>query len=137
MRNLKCILKEKALFERIKNEVGTQISQLRKLSHALSNLDALFGLSRSAYQNSYIRPPFNDQRGILLLHEGRHPVVERVMDTAFIPNDTHINDEQSTWIITGPNMGGKSTYLRQVALINIMAQIGSFVPAQDGRFADS
>lgn len=120
---------EKTLFEQIKQDVCMQISQLRKLSHALSNLDALCGLSRISYQYGYVRPTFNDQ-ATLTIQQGRHPIVERVMDAPFIPNDTQLDTQNSTWIITGPNMGGKSTYLRQVALIGIMAQIGCFVPAK-------
>ncbi len=120
---------EKTIFERIRNEVGTQITALRKLSQALAHLDALVGLARVSYQNSYTRPSFNEARNITI-SEGRHPVVEQVLGHGFIPNNTQLSDEQSTWIITGPNMGGKSTYLRQVALTNIMAQIGCFIPAR-------
>ena len=127
-------LHEKTVFERIKNEVAVQISQLRKLAHALANLDALLGLARTSYHNGYTRPTFNEDR-IIDIQDGRHPVVERVIGHGFIPNDTQLNDTQSTWIITGPNMGGKSTYLRQVALINIMAQVGCFVPAKQANLS--
>ena len=120
---------EQAVFERIKQEVAEQVVALRKLAHGLAHLDALFGLAKIAYDNGYIRPHFNDNREIAII-EGRHPVVEHNLDGGFIPNDTALTDEQSLWIITGPNMGGKSTYLRQVALISIMAQCGSFVPAK-------
>ena len=120
---------EKTVFERVKNEVLIQITSLRKLSHALANCDAILGLARVAYQYGYICPAFNEKREITI-EQGRHPVVERVIGHGFIPNDTKLADTESTWIITGPNMGGKSTYLRQVALINIMAQIGSFIPAK-------
>ena len=125
---------EKNLFEQIKQEVATAIGQLRKLSHALCNLDALCGLARISYQYGYVRPTFNIGSSIII-EQGRHPIVERVMDHSFIPNDTVLDDAQSTWIITGPNMGGKSTYLRQVALINIMAQMGAFVPAKKADLA--
>ena len=120
---------EKKLFEQIKYEVQNHSNQLRKLSHALANLDALCGLALVAYHNRYVRPSFNDQNEILIEH-GRNPIIERIIGHNFIPNDTCLNDQRSTWIITGPNMGGKSTYLRQVALICVMAQIGSYVPAQ-------
>jgi DNA mismatch repair protein MutS len=123
---------EKAVFERVKNEVIQHISSLRKMSHALANCDALLGLARVAYQHGYTCPTFNDQR-IITITGGRHPVVERILGHSFIPNNTQLTDAESTWIITGPNMGGKSTYLRQVALINIMAQIGSFVPAENAQ----
>lgn len=120
---------EKSLFEQIKQEILISVAQLRKLSHALANLDALCGLARISYQYGYTRPIFNAD-ACLSIEQGRHPIVERVMDHSFIPNDTLLDNNQSTWIITGPNMGGKSTYLRQVALISILAQIGCFVPAK-------
>ncbi len=122
-------LAEKAIFENIKKEVHAQTGALRKLAHALANLDALFGFSRIAYGHNYVKPIFNQERAITI-QEGRHPIVERVVGHAFIPNDTLLDDAHATWIITGPNMGGKSTYLRQVALMHIMAQIGCFVPAR-------
>lgn len=125
---------EKAAFERIKQEVHGYLGSLRKLSHALANLDALIGLTRVSYEKSYSRPEFNDQRHLEIMG-GRHPVVERVIGHHFIPNDTQLTQEQSTWIITGPNMGGKSTYLRQVALISIMAQLGCYVPAKRANLA--
>ena len=83
---------EKTIFERVKNEVSTQITALRKLSHALANLDALLGLARISYQNSYIRPQFNTDRQIHIM-EGRHPVVERVIGHGFIPNNTQLTDD--------------------------------------------
>lgn len=125
---------EKAAFERIKQEVQGYLGALRKLAHALANLDAVIGLARVSYEKSYTRPEFNDQR-IIQIFGGRHPVVERVIGHHFIPNDTYLVDAQATWIITGPNMGGKSTYLRQVALICIMAQLGCYVPAKGAQVA--
>jgi DNA mismatch repair protein MutS len=120
---------EQSVFDRIKKEVEQHIVALRKLAHALSHLDALLGFARVAYSNRYVRPTFNSNRELHIV-EGRHPVVEQTSDSTFIPNDTQLTDEQSFWIITGPNMGGKSTYLRQVALISILGQCGSFVPAK-------
>lgn len=120
---------EKELYEAIKRQVLTHISSLRKMAHALSHLDALFGLSVAAYEYSYVRPTITDDRAIQITH-GRHPVLERHLDRGFIANSTELSDAASMHIITGPNMGGKSTYLRQIALIAIMAHIGSFVPAQ-------
>ena len=120
---------EKTIFDRVKLEVTQYITQLRKCAHALAHLDALFGLAQVAYDNRYVRPVFNDGRDIVI-QEGRHPVVEFCLQGQFIPNDTTLTDEQSLWVITGPNMGGKSTYLRQVAIISILSQIGSFVPAK-------
>ncbi|BDC34454.1 DNA mismatch repair protein MutS [Candidatus Dependentiae bacterium Noda2021] len=120
---------EHAVFDRIKQEVYNQLSELRKLAHALAYMDALVGLSYTAYHKGYQRPQLHDSRDIIIT-EGRHPAVEQNMMMQFIPNNTLLTNTESTWIITGPNMGGKSTYLRQVALIAIMAQIGSFVPAK-------
>jgi len=125
---------EKTVFDRVKREVLGYSSSLRKLSWALSHLDALLGFARVAYNNSYVRPIFNEKCDIRIT-AGRHPVVELTREANFIPNDVQLNDEESLWIVTGPNMGGKSTYLRQVALICIMAQCGSFVPAQKADLA--
>lgn len=119
---------ESEVFARIKGDVHEYITPLRKLAHALAHLDALFGLSKVAYNNGYVRPVFNDNREIRIT-AGRHPVIESNTALRFIPNDTTLTDQESMWIITGPNMGGKSTYLRQVAQICILAQVGSFVPA--------
>jgi DNA mismatch repair protein MutS len=120
---------EKAVFDRVKMEVGRFVHALRKLAHALAHLDALLGFAQVAYESRYTRPDFNNKR-TFIIEDGRHPVVEQVSSAVFIPNNTRLDDEQCLWIITGPNMGGKSTYLRQVALIQILAQCGSFVPAQ-------
>ena len=120
---------EKEVFERIKQAVAQQIGPLRKSAHALAHLDALHSFACVAYDNGYSRPTFNEMTNITI-KQGRHPVVEQSLQSNFIPNDTLLTNEQSLWIITGPNMGGKSTYLRQVALMSIMAQCGSFVPAK-------
>jgi DNA mismatch repair protein MutS len=118
---------EGEVFERVQHAVAQHIAALRRLAHALAHLDALHSFACVAYDNDYVRPTFNDERNIVIT-QGRHPVVEQSLTSHFIPNDTVLTDEQSLWIITGPNMGGKSTYLRQVALICVMAQCGSFVP---------
>lgn len=120
---------EQELFKRVKQYVSSYRTPLRKLAHALAHLDALHGFAMVAYNNGYIRPTFTDTRDIVITG-GRHPVVEHSMQAHFIPNDTHLTDDQPLWIITGPNMGGKSTYLRQVALMCVMAQSGAFIPAQ-------
>jgi DNA mismatch repair protein MutS len=119
---------EKEVFERVKREVAVYGAALRKLAHALSTFDALVGFATVAGQRHYVRPLLTAGRDCMI-KDGRHPVVECVSGHSFIPNDTQLDDTNSTYIITGPNMGGKSTYLRQVALINLMAQCGSFVPA--------
>lgn len=120
---------ETAVFERIKKEVMLVIGPLRKLAYALAQLDALYGFAQTAYQYRYVRPTFNDEQ-IIAITDGRHPVVEHCAGDAFIANDTYMHEKASLWILTGPNMGGKSTYLRQVALITLLAHCGSFVPAQ-------
>lgn len=120
---------EKEIFDGIKKEVYSHITELRKLAHALSHLDALACLARIAYEERYSAPTWNNKQEIII-QQGRHPVVEQMREQSFIPNNTNLCDAESMWIITGPNMGGKSTYLRQVALIQIMAQMGSYIPAQ-------
>lgn len=125
---------EKEVFDRVKMESFFHIQGLRKLAHAIAHLDALLGFAQVAYTHRYVRPTFNEHGNITIM-EGRHPVVERAGGRVFIPNDTWLDDTQSLLIITGPNMGGKSTYLRQVALITILAQCGSFVPAASADMA--
>ena len=120
---------EAELYARVKKEVAGHVHMLRATAYALSRLDALFGLASVAYDYGYVRPILHESRDIII-QEGRHPVVERMLEHKFIPNDTHMTDRSYLWLITGPNMGGKSTYLRQVALMSIMAQAGSFVPAK-------
>ncbi len=120
---------ETAVFDRIKKEVETYLPQLRQTAQALSYLDALFGVAKAGYENGYVKPEFNEKQ-IIHIKDGKHPVIEQVLGNGFIPNDTNLCDEESLWIITGPNMGGKSTYLRQIAQICIMAQCGMLVPAK-------
>lgn len=118
-----------AVFEQVKKQVEEYITPLRQLGQILGTLDALFGFATAAYNYGYTAPQFNDRRDIAITL-GRHPIIEQSSSTRFTPNDTMLTDAQSTLLITGPNMGGKSTYLRQTALMCIMAQCGSFVPAQ-------
>ena len=122
------VMVEKELFESLKKQVEASVGPLKKLAYALSYLDALSGLAEAAYSSNYVRPALNEERRFSIV-AGRHPVIEARLQTKFIPNNTEFSDDSSLWIITGPNMGGKSTYLRQVALMSIMAQMGSFVPA--------
>jgi len=125
---------EKELFEQIKKQVEVYTPTLKKVSQAIAHLDALQALAHVAYTHEYIRPEFNSDRNFII-SDGRHPVVERRIKTQFIPNNTNLTDRESLWVITGPNMGGKSTYLRQVALISILAQMGSFVPARSAQLS--
>lgn len=124
---------EQALFEQVKGAVIQQLTFLRHTAQALAHLDGLVGLSLVSYHNGYVRPIFNDNSitdRSIIIESGKHPVVAAALGHQFIPNDSLLNDDQSIWIITGPNMGGKSTYLRQVALISLMAHMGTYVPAK-------
>ena len=108
--------------------------RIQRAAGLIAELDTLCSLASVAVNNNYCRPSVDDS-GVIEIHDGRHPVVERVLkDALFVPNDTYMGErEDRAAIITGPNMAGKSTYMRQVALITLMAQIGSFVPAKSAR----
>ena len=125
---------ELQLFGEIREKIAAQISRIQRTATSLKTLDALLSLAKVAVNNHYVRPEITED-GVLDIVDGRHPVVEQSMkDGGFVPNDTHMNgDGQRMLIITGPNMAGKSTYMRQVALITLMAHIGSFVPAKEAR----
>lgn len=122
---------ESELFQELKQEVAQYTQRILNVAQAIARLDCLSTLAEVAKQNHYCCPCIDDGNDIRI-EEGRHPVIEQVCKREkFVPNDTFLNDqEQRLLLITGPNMAGKSTYLRQVALIVIMAQIGSFVPAK-------
>ena len=122
------------LFTRLREAVGAQMSRIQATAAAVAELDTLCSFAAVAVKNNYCCPTV-DEGGVIEIHDGRHPVVERVLkDSLFVPNDTYMGEEASrVAIITGPNMAGKSTYMRQVALITLMAQIGSFVPARAAR----
>ncbi len=121
---------ELQLFTAIRQEIAGHISVMQETAMGLKTLDALLSLAKVATEYRYVRPNMTDN-GELNIDQGRHPVVEQTMaELAFVPNDTHMDmEDQRMLIITGPNMAGKSTYMRQVALITLMAHIGSFVPA--------
>ena len=123
---------ESELFAQLRADIAIHTSeQILQTAHALAEIDVYLSLAQIAAQYNYCRPQLNTGDSIHIV-AGRHPVVEQAqLDTPFIPNDTHLsNAEAQIGIITGPNMAGKSTYLRQVALITLMAQIGSYVPAE-------
>ncbi len=121
--------RERALYEELVEAVVERTGRLRETALAVAELDALAGLAEVAAQEGYVRPQM-DERDRLEIADGRHPVVERLLETGrYVPNDCRLDDERRLLVVTGPNMGGKSTYLRQVALIALMAQAGSFVPA--------
>lgn len=121
---------EYEIFSQVRDKVSNELTRIQKTAHAVAKLDVMCSLAKVAVSNNYICPEVNDSDKIDI-KDGRHPVVELVLDGApFVPNDTLLdNNEDTISIITGPNMAGKSTYMRQVALIVVMAQIGSFVPA--------
>ena len=122
---------EYQLFTGIRETIKEYIPRLQKLARALSELDVLLGFAELSEQRQYVKPVFSSERKIVL-KDGRHPVVEKVMDAQeYVPNDCYMDNEREVLLITGPNMSGKSTYMRQVALTAIMAQIGCFVPASE------
>ncbi|WP_238918730.1 DNA mismatch repair protein MutS [Clostridium sp. YIM B02555] len=126
----KLINLEYALFSDIRDNIEKEISRLKKSARIISNLDGISTLALIALENDYIKPEINED-GIIDITDGRHPVVEKVIGRGeFVSNNTILNqNDKELLLITGPNMAGKSTYMRQVALITLMAQIGSFVPA--------
>ncbi len=120
---------ENELYGEVLDRMTLWVKDLQALALGFKTLDALQGLARCAKENRYARPALNGE-GRLEIREGRHPVVERAMpEGAFVPNDTLMSREERLLIVTGPNMAGKSTYMRQTALIALMAHMGSFVPA--------
>ena len=122
---------EYRLFQEVRDKVSAETPRLQKIASNIAVLDVLTSLAELASQRSYSRPVVNSGDTIHI-KAGRHPVIEVTEQEPFVPNDTYINrNEDQILIITGPNMGGKSTYLRQVALICILAQMGSYVPAQE------
>lgn len=124
---------EHQLFAELRDFLSGASARIRRTASALSQTDVLAGLAEVAVKYRYCAPEI-DHGGDIVIEEGRHPVVERMMeDGLFVPNDTRLSDGEPTAIITGPNMAGKSTYMRQVALITLMAQTGSFVPAKRAR----
>ena len=122
------------LFTQLRVAISQQAARIQATAAAVAEVDALASFAAVAVRNNYCRPDV-DESGVIEIHDGRHPVVERVLkDSLFVPNDTFMGEKEGrVAIITGPNMAGKSTYMRQVALIVLMAQMGSFVPASSAR----
>ena len=126
---------EYRLFCEIREQLKDLLPRLQCTAQALKTLDALLSLAQVAAERDYVRPTMNDE-GRYDIVDGRHPVVEdSIGREGFVPNDTHLDGDHRVMIITGPNMAGKSTYMRQVALIVLMAHMGSFVPAQSADIA--
>ncbi len=123
---------EKKLFEELCRELGKASQRLLKTAQAVAHLDAFLSLAEVAVREGYSRPTLTED-DLLLIHSGRHPVVEQLLEggVRYVPNETHFDTMSRIHIITGPNMSGKSTYIRQVAIITLMAQISSFVPADE------
>ncbi|MFC6276080.1 DNA mismatch repair protein MutS [Psittacicella hinzii] len=119
---------EKSIFNSILTALKAELKYIQHLANQLARLDVYVSFAQLAFAHNYVRPQFNAQQE-LTIKQGRHPVIEQILSKPFIANDTNANAQQSLAIITGPNMGGKSTYMRQNALIVLMALIGSFVPA--------
>ena len=118
-------------FTKIRTEIARNIERLQNTANAVANIDVLADFATIAENNNYVKPEINEGTGINIIN-GRHPVIEKMVDNGtFVENDTYLNcDDTRVAIITGPNMAGKSTYMRQVAIIVLMAQIGCFVPAE-------
>ena len=120
------------LYAEVKTQVKHAVFRIQTTADKIGSLDALLSLAETSYQNDYVKPSINKEKR-LEIADGRHPVVERLVEEQiFVPNDTNLLKEKNFMIITGPNMGGKSTYMRQVALICIMAHIGCYIPAKFG-----
>lgn len=119
------------LFDELRTLIRGKIKEIQETARAVSYIDVLTGLAEAAYKYNYVRPELNNN-GEIKIVDGRHPVVERLLEKEiFVPNNTNLNNtDERMIIITGPNMAGKSTYMRQVALLVLMTQIGSFIPAR-------
>ena len=123
---------EYELFSEVRDAVAEEAERVQAVADAVARLDALCSLATVAATNDYARPEIDPSGSDIEIRGGRHPVVERTQQS-FVPNDTHLDDRRRLAVITGPNMSGKSTYMRQVALVTVLAQVGSFVPARSAR----
>lgn len=124
----RALSREKLLYEALLEQVASYLEPLQESARALAELDVLANFAERAQSLRMVKPLFMDRTGIEI-EEGRHPVIEQLLDTPFVPNDLHLDEKRRMLLITGPNMGGKSTYMRQVALIVLLSGTGSFVPA--------
>ncbi|MBS3781194.1 MAG: DNA mismatch repair protein MutS [Candidatus Thermoplasmatota archaeon] len=124
---------EYEIFKKVREDVGAEAERFQETAGALAELDVLTTFAHVAIRNNYNRPEIFPG-GKIEIREGRHPVVEKTIDENFVPNDAELDDINNQFlIITGPNMSGKSTYMRQIALITLMAQVGCFVPAEEAK----
>ena len=124
------------MFTAVRSQIAGEVERIQRTAKALATLDSLASLAQVAFENNYCCPQITTD-GVIDIKDGRHPVVETLLDDAvFVPNDTLLDkDKNRCAIITGPNMAGKSTYMRQTALITLLAQIGSFVPAKSAEIS--
>lgn len=130
--NSKALAREKALYDDLLETLAKDLHSLQRSVAAIAELDVLNNFAERAVTLDYCRPQLSDEAGVNII-AGRHPVVERVSDDNFVANDVQLDSSQPMLVITGPNMGGKSTYMRQTALITLMALCGSYVPADSAR----
>ncbi len=130
----KALAREKFLYEQLLEQILPHLPGLQQTAHALCQLDVLLNFAERAHQLNWCCPEFTVEKKDFEIIQGRHPVIEQVQEEAFIANDFHLDQQQRMYLITGPNMGGKSTYMRQVALITLLAHIGSYVPADKALF---
>jgi len=128
----RALAREKALYEELLDCLAAELPRLQATAAALAELDVLANLAARAAAQDLVRPELVDEPG-LVVEAGRHPVVEQVLEAPFVPNDVHLDETRRMLVITGPNMGGKSTYMRQIALIALLAHTGAFVPARRAR----
>ena len=128
----KALAREKELYDGVLEQLIAQLHGLQQSATALAQLDVLCNLAERAITLNYVRPRLCDD-AVIEIEAGRHPVVETFITQPFVPNDLQLNDSRRMLVITGPNMGGKSTFMRQTALIVLLARMGSFVPAQSAR----
>lgn len=129
---------ELKIYQAVKAEIRPEIPDMQKTARALAQLDCLASLARAALKDRYVKPEITNAReGRITIKDGRHPMVEHALKREmFVPNDTELNHrDQEILVITCPNMAGKSTYMRQVAVLTIMAQVGSFIPARSASFS--
>jgi len=129
----RALAREKELYAALLATLGERLVALQAMAAALAELDVLANLAERARTLDYCRPELAEEPGISI-RAGRHPVVEQLLDAPFVANDLELNDDRRLLVITGPNMGGKSTWMRQAALIALLAHIGAFVPAESARF---
>ena len=131
----KLVSLEYDLFCQVRDEIASQVVRIQKTAKAIAGIDVFCSLSAVASRHNYVKPAINE-KGVIQIKNGRHPVVEQMMrDDLFVANDTFLdNGKNRLSVITGPNMAGKSTYMRQVALIVLMAQLGSFCAGPGGGY---